>query len=96
MVPGCANAILQYAQPGLGPAPVVSTQWAPRFLEHHTQYFVRKQQYIDIDPKNAHQPVSIRTWFEKYETVGNNHDIQACYHYKFDETGFSIGIGCDQ
>ena len=96
MVSGCANAILQYAHTGLGPAPVVSTQWAPRFLDCHPEYFIRKQQSIDIDRKNAHQPESIRAWFEKYQTVCNDHNIQACDQYNFAETGFRIGIGRDQ
>jgi len=78
MVSGYANAILQYAHTGLEPAPVVSTQWAPRFLDCHTVYFICKQQSIDIDRKNAHQLESIRAWFEKYQTLCNDHNIQAC------------------
>jgi len=96
MVSGCPNAILQYAHTGLEPAPVVSTQWAPHFLDHHTEYVICKQQCIDIDRKNAHQPERIRAWFEKYHTVCNDHNIQACDQYNFDETGFLIGIGHDQ
>ena len=96
MVSGCANAILQYSHTGSGPVPVVSTQWTPRFLTRHPEYFIRKQQTIDINRKNAHQPESNRAWVEKYHAVCNKHDIQACDQYNFDETGFRIGIGRDQ
>ncbi|RPA89027.1 hypothetical protein L873DRAFT_1723712 [Choiromyces venosus 120613-1] len=54
---GCANAILQNAHSGSSPAPpasVVSDHWFQRFLNHHPEYFIRKQQTIYIDRINAH------------------------------------------
>jgi len=62
MVTGCANAVLQYAHCGQGPAPVGSDHWAPRFkfLNRHSEYFIRKQGSLDVNRKNAHQPESIR------------------------------------
>ena len=69
MVTGCANAILQYGHSGSEPATIVSDHWAQRFLRRHPEYFIHKQVPIDIDRKNAHQPESIRTWFQKYLAV---------------------------
>ena len=54
MVAGCANAILQYGHMGPDPAPVIGDNWAPRFLERHPEYFIKKQQTIDANRKNAH------------------------------------------
>ena len=96
MVTGCANAILQYAHAGPEPAPVVSDHWAPRFLNRHSEYFIRKQISLDVNRKNAHHPDSIRTWFQKYYDICERHNIQDCDKYNFDETGFRIGIGRDQ
>jgi len=95
MISGCANAILQYTHTGLGQAPVISTQWAPCLQDRYPEYFIHEQQSIDIDRKNAHQPESIRSWFDKYQTVYNSHNIQACDQYNFDKTGFRIRIGRD-
>jgi hypothetical protein len=96
MVSGCANRILQLAHTGPDPAPLVSDQWARRFLERHPEYFIRKQRTIDADRKNAHQPEEIRTWFENYHAVCNQYNIQVADTYNFDESGFRIGIGHDQ
>ena len=69
MVSSCANAILQKSYIGSGTAPIVSEQWARRFLARHPEYYIRKQRTIDVDRKNAHQPDDIRSWFEKYKLV---------------------------
>jgi len=96
MVTSCANAILAYGHTGSGPAPLVGDHWAPRFLDHHLEYHVRKQQTINSDRKNAHQPDNIRIWFDKDKTIYQQHNIQPGDQYKFDETGFRIGVGRDQ
>jgi len=96
MVSGCANTVLQQAHQGPEPAPLVSEQWARRFLARHPEYFLRKQQTIDVDRKNAHQPDDILRWFEKYKGVCNQYNIQPADTYNFDESGFRIGIGRDQ
>jgi len=96
MVTGCANAVLQYAHCGQGPAPVVSDHWAPRFLNRHSEYFIRKQVSLDVNRKNAHQPESIRAWFQKYYNICEQYNIHQGDKYNFDETGFRIGIGRDQ
>jgi len=96
MVTGCANAILQYAHCGQGPAPVVSDHWAPRFLNRHSEYFIRKQVSLDVNRKNVHQPESIRAWFQKYYDICEQYNIHQGDKYNFDETGFCIGIGRDQ
>ena len=96
MVSGCANAILQYSHLGDRPAPRVGDHWAPRFLDRHPEYFIRKQHTIDADRKNAHQPEGIRHWFEKYLQVCQQYNIQPGALYNFDETGFRIGIGRNQ
>lgn len=96
MVSSCANAILQSAHTGPEPAPLIGDHWAPRFLQRHPEYFIRKQQTIDADRKNAHQPNDILAWFEKYRSVCEEYNIQHGDQYNFDETGFRIGIGRDQ
>jgi len=96
IVAGCANAILQYGHIGEGAAPVVGSHWAPRVLARHPEYHIRKQCSIDINRKNAHDPESIRAWFEKYCLICEDYNIEPCDQYNFDETGFRIGIGRDQ
>lgn len=96
MVTSCANTILRNAHTSPSPPPVVSNQWANRFLNRHPEYFGRKQKSIDSDRKNAHQPENILAWFAKYHAVCEEHSIQPCDQYNFDETGFHIGIGRDQ
>lgn len=96
MVSGCANTILRQAHLGSEPAPLVSEQWARRFLDRYPEYFIRKQQTLDVNRKNAHQPDDILTWFEKYKAVCTQYNIQAADTYNFDESGFRIGIGRDQ
>jgi len=96
MVTGCANDILQYGHCGSEPAPIVSDHWAQRFQHRHPEYYICKQVTIEIDCKNAHQPDSIQAWFQKYQTVCQQYQIQDSDKYNFDETGFRIGIGRDQ
>ena len=96
MVAGYANAILQYGHMGPDPAPVIGDNWALRFLERHPEYFIKKQQTIDTNRKNAHKPNNILAWFKKYHAVCQEHNIQPADQYNFDETGFRIGIGRDQ
>ena len=92
----CANAILQYGNISEGAAPVVGSHWAPRFLAYHPEYYIGKQRSIDINSKNAHDPESLRAWFEKYRLICRGYNIESCNQYNFDETGFRIGIGRDQ
>ena len=96
MVSSCANAILQKSYIGSGTTPILSEQWARRFLTRHLEYYIRKQSTIDVDSKNTHQPDDIRSWFEKYKLVCEQYRIQTTDTYNFDETGFRIGIGRDQ
>jgi len=96
MVTGCANAVLQFAHCGQGPAPVVSNHRASRFLNRHSEYFIRKQVSLDVNRKSAHQPESIRAWFQKYYDICEQCNIHQGDKYNFDETGFCIGIRCDQ
>ena len=81
---------------GPDPAPVIGDNWALRFLERHPEYFIKKQQTIDTNRKNAHKPNNILAWFKKYHAVCQEHNIQPADQYNFDETGFRIGIGRDQ
>ena len=74
----------------------MSNHWAPRFLKRYPQYFVRKQVSLDVNRKNAHQPDTIRAWFEKYLAVCKQYNIEEGDKYNFDETGICIGIGHDQ
>jgi len=96
MVSSCANAILAYGHTSPDPAPRVGDYWAPRFLDRHPEYDIRKQKTIHSDRKNAHQPDNIRTWFDKYHAVCQEYNIQPADQYNFDKTGFRIGIGQDQ
>ena len=96
MVTSCANAILAYGHTDQGPTPLVGDHWAPRCLDRHPEYPVRKQQTIDSDRKNAHQPHNIRILFNKYKSVCEEYDIEPGDQYDFDETGFRIGVGRDQ
>jgi len=44
-------------------------------LYRHPEYHVPKQQTINLDRKQAHQPENIRIWFDKYKTVCEARDI---------------------
>ena len=96
MVTSCANTILWNAHTGSSPPPVVNNQYTNRFLNLHPEYFLRKQKSLDSDRKNPHQPDNIRPWFAKYHAVCEEHSIQPCDQYNFNETEFRIGISCDQ
>jgi len=96
MVTSTANTILRNSHDSIGLAPIVGDHWAQRFLNRHPEYFIRKQQTIDADRKNAHDPANIRSWFEKYNAVCQQYHIHPGDQYNFDETGFRIGIGRDQ
>jgi len=58
-VSGCANAVLQQAHQAPEPPPLLSEQWARQFLASHPECFLCKQQTINGDRKNAHQPDDI-------------------------------------
>jgi len=95
MVTSCANRILHNAHTGPTPAPLLSEQWAPRFLARNPQYHIRKQQAIEANRKHAHEPDDLRHWFAKYLAICQQYNIQSGDIYNFDETGFRIGIGHD-
>jgi len=92
MVSSCANAILTYGHTGSDTAPLIGDHWAPNFLNHHPEYHVRKQQTIDSDRKNIHQPANICIWFDTYKTGCEEHDIKPGDQYNFDKTGFHIDV----
>jgi len=96
MVTSCANIILWNAHTGSSPAPVVGDDWVNRFLNCHSEYFVRKQKSIDADRKKAYQRHNIWVWFAKYKIVSKEIMIQHCDQYNFDKTGGYIDIGRDQ
>jgi len=65
IVTSYANRILHNTCTGPTPVPLVSEQWAPRFLARNPLYHIRKQQAIETYRKHAHEPNDLRHWFAK-------------------------------
>src|SRR2546421_1481481 len=98
MVVGCANTILsrghKKSQPG--PPPTVDRRWAKRWLKRQPALFVRRQRRIELDRKLAHDPDTIKEWYQGYHQIRRQRGIVDGDVWNFDETGFRIGIGKDQ
>ena len=97
MVRNAANSILKegYGTQDL-PSSTISEKWLKRFFQRHPEYRIRKRRAIDLDRKKAHEPATIRDWFERLRAEIQKHGIVEDDIYNFDETGFNIGIGRDQ
>jgi len=99
MIANCANTILRASHPSdksTSPLPTVSSAWISRFLERHPEFHIRKQKTLDRDRKNAHNPSNILDWFEGYQRLCEEKELQKEDIYNFDETGFRIGVRKDQ
>lgn len=97
VVADCANSILKEAhgdKPGY--TPQIGEHWLKRFYSRHPEYRIRKQQALDLDRKQAHEPEAIHTWFRRLQDTVNEYGIVNEDIWNFDETSFNIGIRRDQ
>lgn len=93
----CANSILAEAHkdPSSAP-PKIGEHWLRRFLIRDPEYRRRRRRALDIERKRAHDRSVIQQWFNSYTETITQYGIGTSDIYKFDETGFQIGIGKDQ
>ena len=57
---------------------------------------MRKQKPLAAQRKNTHKPEAIQNWFQRFQSVCQEFEVQIEDTYNFDETGFRIGVGKSQ
>ena len=57
---------------------------------------MRKQSVQEIDRKEAQDPDTILWWLHEFKRICDEYGIQQCDIYKFNESGFRIGVGKNQ
>ena len=94
MVGGAANYLLKqvYLNPSI-PSPKVGNSRIKCFVNHHPQYFKRKQKPLAAERDNAHDINSMIKHFEAYQAVQTKRGIADEDTWNMDETGFWIRCG---
>ena len=99
MVTDCANSVLRRNHTSDNsnlPSPIVSSAWTHRFLERHSEFYIRKEKTLEQERKKAHDPDTILDWFRRFRRLCEEKGILLKDIYNFDETGFRVGVGRDQ
>ena len=66
-----------------GPPPTTGIHWVTRFLERHSEYYIRTQRPINIDRQISQDPDNIRRWYERLGQLISEKGITAHNIYNF-------------
>lgn len=91
----CANSILrrQHSNPQTSP-PTVSKMWAYRFMNRLPEDYKRLRTKPKEPKRLQSEDVArIQLWYERFERLIRQHQIQPTDLYNMDEVGFMDGLG---
>jgi Tc5 transposase DNA-binding domain len=91
-----ANQILAASHHLDDPPPTVGEHWPSRWLKTHPQYTVVKERPIEAERQQAMNATEIRRFFNQFERVKTEHQIEVVDIWNMDESGFRVGVGRGQ
>ena len=92
MVERTANTILRQDHQNLLSAPTVGYHWAKRWLDRQPDLFKAKRKPLQVERKNAQDPVVLMAHFTRYKEVVEKYGLLPSEIWNFNETGFRIGM----
>lgn len=85
-----ANILL--TKRGSTPIQTVSKKWVYNFIQHHPELRSRFSRQYNYQKAQQENPKIIQKWFNTLQATIQQYSILLDDIYKFDETGFTMGL----